>query len=174
MANSHLLLSTLTLGSCLWLAGCGDKEPVAETPAAPAPTGLTSLTQTSQPTTNQSTEKPPPLNTGPVQTVPVEFNPTAPPEQQFSKVVEGANMGLFKAEKGEEAPKNALDLMTRAVQAYEIRRDESDQGDGPTMPVITELNQLVKYRILRALPAAPAGQKFVFDSKTKVVSLAPQ
>jgi hypothetical protein len=173
MANSQLLHSVLVLGSCRCLIGCGDKETVQET-AGPAQTGLASLSQTGGSSTNQSTAKPPPLNTGPVQTVPVEFNPTAPPEQQFSKVVEGANMGLFQAEKGVEAPKSALELMTRAVQAYEIRRDESDQGDGPTMPVLTELNQLVKYRILRALPAAPSGQKFVFDSKTKVVTLAPQ
>ena len=86
-------------------------------------------------------------------------------------VVEGANAAYFQAQGAAEAPKSVTELLNRAIQVYGERRQETDEGDGPTWPVISDLNQLVRYKILRALPAAPAGKKYQMDPQTKVVTM---
>lgn len=106
--------------------------------------------------------------------IPVDFSPSAPPEKQFASVVTPANLQMFGTEGADTAPKNAVEFLNRAVQVYGARRQETDEGDGPTWPVIQSLEQLVQYRILQGLPAAPPGKKFVMDKTTKVVSLADQ
>lgn len=112
-----------------------------------------------------------PANTGPIPEIAVDFSSSAP-EQQIATVVDSANASYFQAQGAAGIPKDAVELLNRAIQVYGERRQETDDGDGPKWPVITDLNQLVRYKILRALPAAPSGKKYALDPRTKVVSLA--
>lgn len=165
-------LAFLMVVSCAgWLvSGCDNGEGTAESAAQPQPNA--SLGQSIE-SLSQAPSASAPM-TGPVPTVQVEFSESAPPEKQIAAVVDPSNAGYFQAEGDTSVPKTSIELLSRAVEAYEDRRAESDTGDGPTWPVLRDLDQLVRYRILRALPAAPPGKKFVLDPKTKVVSLAPQ
>lgn len=103
----------------------------------------------------------------------MEFSQTAPPEKGITAVVDPSSSGYFKADGDAGVPKDAVELLNRAIEVYEEKRSRTDDGDGPKWPVLKDLNQLVTYRILRALPAAPMGKKFVLDPKTKKVSLSP-
>jgi hypothetical protein len=162
----HSLAAALMLGL---LSGCGGSDDeTAPDLAAPPPGaggGLPAL-DGSSPEAIQ-----PAQNTGPIQTVEVDFSSAAPPEKQIGAVVESANAALFKEDGEAKAPTDAVSLLNRAIEVYGERRHETDDGDGPQWPVISDLNQLVRYRILRALPAPPPGKKFKLDPKTKVVSL---
>jgi hypothetical protein len=171
MRLKHILHTCCAASTLLVLAGCGGVDDdlgdatVAQGDSASALPALEGAAP-------QGTE--PALNTAPVQTVEVNFSSAAPPEQQLGSVVEAANLNAFKEDGDAPAPKDAVTLLQRAIEVYGERRDRTDDGDGPKWPVFSDLNQLVKYRILRALPAAPPGKKFKLDPKTRVVTLESQ
>ncbi len=65
-----------------------------------------------------------------------------------------------------------LEYVESLASGYE--RTRASQSDGTPWPPLTDLNQLVTYRMVSRLPAAPAGQKFVYDPQTGKVSLVAQ
>jgi hypothetical protein len=65
-----------------------------------------------------------------------------------------------------------LEFMNLAIDGYE--RTRASMTEGETWPPITNINQLIQYRILSRLPAAPAGQQFVLNPATGKVALAPK
>lgn len=72
--------------------------------------------------------------------------------------------------------RSVTSILEKVVESYEQTREMAGGADNPysqkTYPPLTNLQQLVTYRFLKTLPAAPAGQKFVLDLKTLKVSLA--
>jgi len=66
---------------------------------------------------------------------------------------------------------SAINYLQSLVDAY--NRTRAGQSDGTPWPPLTNLQQLVNMRMVARLPAAPAGQKFVFDAATGKVTLAP-
>lgn len=74
----------------------------------------------------------------------------------------------------EGKPITVVQYVQRAVDAYERMRYASVEGDKPPWPPLQDLSQLVKVGILKTLPPAPAGEKFVLDPRTQKVSLAGQ
>lgn len=163
----HTVLCFAVAG--LLAAGC-KKDTPQPAPEPPAGGGASGISLTGEAPTVKPTDGLP-ANTGPVPEVAVDLSGSAP-EQQIATVVDSANAAYFQAEGAAGVPKDAVELLNRAIQVYGERRQETDDGDGPKWPVITDLNQLVRYKILRALPAAPSGKKYALDPKTKVVSLA--
>jgi hypothetical protein len=168
MRPKQTVLALLAVAALTGLPGCSGSEDELDDVTAPAPAdsgaGLPGLD--GNPEAAQ--------HTGPIPVVEVDFSAAAPPEKQMDAVVDAANAGFFKEDGDSPAPKDAVSLLNRAIEVYGERRHETDDGDGPKWPVITDLNQLVRYRILRALPAAPPGQKFTMDPRTKVVTLEAQ
>ncbi len=165
------VLTTVALSLAIGFAGCGggDASAPGDTPAAPlASGGSLSL---SEPAPAVSGAQTPPGPTGPAPVLTPEQVST--PEKAIAAAVDPSKLGYFAAEGDAKAPKDTVELLDRAIQAYEALRNRTDDGDGPKWPVINDLNMLVQYKVLRALPPAPAGQKFVMDPKTKKVSLAP-
>ncbi len=164
--QKHTLPLVATVCACLLLVGCGEKPaPTESSDAPPAPTGITFAPA------SQNTPGAP----GSAPVAPVEPPPAdAPVEKQLAVVVPPENAHFFQAEGKMEAPKNNVELLQRAIIAYEEHGSSQRGDDVSPWPPITELNQLVKYRILRVLPAAPPGQKFVLDPKTRKVTLAPK
>lgn len=69
---------------------------------------------------------------------------------------------------------NVLQYLQQAVGQYDRLRPGSAYGDNPGWPPLTDLNQLIKVGLLKSLPAAPPGKKFVLDPQTMKVSLANQ
>jgi len=69
---------------------------------------------------------------------------------------------------------NPQAFLERAAEGYERMRFASVEGDAAPWPPLTNVAQLVQMKLIRGLPAAPAGQKFVIDPKTMKVSLASQ
>jgi hypothetical protein len=67
-----------------------------------------------------------------------------------------------------------LEIVQRAVQMYEEFRFTSVEGDARPWPELTDLSQLIKFDVVRSLPAPPPGKRFVLDPKTKKVSLTNQ
>lgn len=64
-----------------------------------------------------------------------------------------------------------LEALQLAAEAYVGKAAMGEEADQPVWPNLTNLSQLVKVGMLKALPAAPAGQKYVVDPKTHRVSL---
>jgi hypothetical protein len=66
-----------------------------------------------------------------------------------------------------------------AAEVYERLRGmeppvDDDNPRYKPRPPLTDLQQLVQYRVIRAVPAAPAGQKYVYDPQTGKVKLGSQ
>lgn len=72
----------------------------------------------------------------------------------------------------------ALTVLNNAVEYYQrvlasrVPADEEEAKRFKPVPPLTDLQQLVQYRVLKALPAAPAGKKYVYDAKDGRVKLA--
>ncbi|MEW6304778.1 MAG: hypothetical protein AB1705_14990, partial [Verrucomicrobiota bacterium] len=80
---------------------------------------------------------------------------------------------LFYFRRGEEGQVlNDLQALQQAVDAYSQRAGISEDPDVPAWPNLQDLGQLVKVGLLKALPAPPAGQKYILDEKGIKVSLA--
>ncbi len=171
--TEKLLQAIVAAGWMVMLhAGCSKEEPVASVPEGPVVSdGASGISLTTGAVKGGQDASQPSAPTGPVPVVPVEFSDSAPPEKQIAAVVESANAAYFGAEGAATVPKDGVELLNRAIQVYGERRQETDDGDGPQWPVISSLDQLVRYRILKALPAAPAGKKYTMNPTTKVVTL---
>lgn len=166
-----IILNTIAISLTIGLVGCGggDSQSPPETPAPSVASGgsisliggggMTSGTQT------------PPGPAGPAPVLTPEQAST--PEKAIAAAVDPSKLSYFGAEGDAKAPKDSVELLDRAIQAYETLRNRTDDGDGPKWPVIKDLDMLVQYKVLRALPPAPAGQKFFMDPKTKKISLVP-
>ncbi|MEW6307045.1 MAG: hypothetical protein AB1705_26580 [Verrucomicrobiota bacterium] len=99
--------------------------------------------------------------------------PTAAGSEQnpYVAMVGSESQALFEDGEGNITVKNGLDFLQRAVAVYD-EMATTKHDDSPEWPPMTDLSLLVKYRVLRALPEAPPGQKFVYDTKTRKVTLA--
>ncbi len=86
------------------------------------------------------------------------------------------NDEIFREYNDDGEMRSVTSILEKVVESYEQTREMAGGADNPysqkTYPPLTNLQQLVTYRFLKALPAAPAGQKFVLDPKTLKVSLA--
>ena len=81
-------------------------------------------------------------------------------------------MSNYELEDDEGKPlTDVVQILQRAVEVYDDQR--SDDEEKP-WPELTDLSQLTKYKILNRLPPAPQGKKFVFNPRTKQVTLAQQ
>jgi hypothetical protein len=135
------------------LAGCG--EPAApsasslpdSTPADPAPTSM-----------DLSSEAP----------------DTAPPPGEVAGALAEAEAEPLRMVDDEGNALTALAYLQQAVDTYDRSRAGTATADSDGWPELTDLSQLVKYRIVRRLPPAPPGQRFVFDAKTGKVGLVNQ
>ncbi|MEW6306866.1 MAG: hypothetical protein AB1705_25665 [Verrucomicrobiota bacterium] len=168
MAKHCVLLGALAC-SALLFTGCGDSKPAATPtpPPSPAP---------AQPVALSTEDAPPPPSipgSGSVTAAPAIDAPgtAAADENPVVAVLGTEAQAYFQDEEGRVTVKSNLDLVQRAVQVY-VDLAKTKHDDSPDWPPMTDLNLLVKYRILRSLPEAPPGQKFVLDPKTRKVSLA--
>ena len=81
---------------------------------------------------------------------------------------------LFKGYNDDGETMSVVDLLQQVVDSYEQTRivsvvDDSNPQANRTVPPLTNLQQLVSYRFIRALPAAPTGQKYTLDVQTMTV-----
>lgn len=65
----------------------------------------------------------------------------------------------------------AIDYLQSLADGY--NRTRASQVEGTPWPPLTDLQLLVKVGFVKRLPSPPAGQKFVFDTTTGKVTLAP-
>ncbi len=148
------IVNTIALSS-LCLAGCtkNDDTSVVAPPPQPAPGGgAVELNNPAATTPPPAPVAPPAPGTAPAPLAAAE------PEPKEFKDPDGKTI-------------SAMQHMDALVQAYERTRAGRDPGQ--ELPPLTDINQLVTMRLVQRLPAAPAGQKFVFDAKTGKVALAP-
>ncbi len=153
---------------------CGSDEPAgvtSQTDTQPVQT-VTSVQLGPAPVAPAPMAPPPgtPLAAIPGGGVPNEPVPIANDGSLASYVTSRAS-AYFQDGDGEFDAKSAQEVVERAIVAYrEIQSTKHD--DSPDWPVFNDLSLLVKYQILRALPPAPEGQRFVYDAATRKVSVA--
>ncbi|MEW6306240.1 MAG: hypothetical protein AB1705_22465 [Verrucomicrobiota bacterium] len=156
----------LCCGLALALAACG-KKPEAHPPTlAPEPEAkpLSVVPETPPPGA-------PPLPPG-----------KAPDATVVAPTVAGAATNAAASLAGTVAPledddgkplTDTLAIMQRAADIYNDYRFASvEEEDDEPWPALTDLSLLVKYKVLRALPAPPPGKRFVYDKETGKVTLA--
>jgi hypothetical protein len=162
MRKSNLFL---VIGCAGWLgAGCGGSNPPVALPP-PAPADALDMSW------NSDSPEAPLVTEIPV----IEIGTAeAPMEQTIRSVLAPAAVTYFRNDDGDLIiPKSTMELLQRAVYTYSELQEERADGEHP-WPRLTELSQLVQYRVLTALPAPPPGQKFVYDPATRRVSVAAQ
>lgn len=143
-------------GLAAGLTGCGGSE--SESVMVPPPTAAPAV-ETAAPV---AVPEPPPA---PVAPPPAATDNAALPAAA-EKPVE------FTTVDSDGKPVPALEFMNMAIDGYE--RTRASMTEGETWPPITNVNQLIEYRILSRLPAPPAGQQFVLNPATGKVALAPK
>lgn len=141
----------------IYVNGCTPKQ--EESLATPPPAPPVSVV------TSSPTDVPAPPATvasGPSAIVaPSGPNKAAVPAQDFSNFTDESGTRLTE-----------LQILSTAVDAYEQSRFTVvlNEEDEP-WPPLTNLTQLVTYRLLPRLPAAPAGKQWSFNPETKKVAL---
>lgn len=168
MIRPHPSLWAIAVG-VMFVSGCGDSSPApAEqvvTPSASTPPADISITHAAPP----SGTPPPPGAPAPGGAV--DNSPPPAPDGPLQNLVSKGNI-FFYDDRGNFLATDSVDFLHRAIRNY-LDTQKYKADDSPDWPPMTDLSLLVKYRVIRALPAAPAGQKFVLDPKTRKVSLAP-
>jgi hypothetical protein len=81
---------------------------------------------------------------------------------------------LLLDDDGEPIQGGSLAILQRAVDIYSDLRFSSVEGDAEPWPELRDFSQLIQRGIVKKLPDAPPGQKFVMDAKTKKVALVRQ
>jgi hypothetical protein len=77
----------------------------------------------------------------------------------------------------EGRPLNTLAALELAVDYYQrvlvtwVPEDEDQERYWKPIPPLTDLQQLVEYRIIRAVPEGPDGQRYVYDAEAGRVKL---
>ncbi len=145
-------------GMVAGLTGCGGND--ADTVAVPPPVAAPAVEMTTPVVATEPT--PSPLAPPPVagSTAPIAATPAADEKTEFTTLDEDGK------------PIPALEFMNMAIDGY--NRTRASMTEGEVWPPITSVEQLVQYRIISRLPAAPAGQKFVLNPETGKVALAPK
>jgi hypothetical protein len=166
------LLTALAVIACLGTA-CSKSAEEGPTQNAPLPVAQNNTHEIAAAPTVAPVAPPPPgaatssaLTTAANTGAPTLANDNSPASYVM------ANMSAYFVDKnGQFEPTTAQEVVERAVQTYrELRASKHD--DSPDWPAFNDLSLLVKYKILRALPPAPQGQKFVYDATTRKVTLA--
>ena len=67
----------------------------------------------------------------------------------------------------------AVEYYTRVLMPM-VAEDEEQAKTFKGYPPLTSLDQLVQYKVIRAIPAAPSGKKYVYDTKEYNVKLVNQ
>lgn len=150
------LLKAILASTAITLSGCTQKE---EATPAPAPTpAAPSLNVTGAKSTSD-----------PAAPAPAPSLPTRGMEAQSAT-------GLQTV----DADGKALDTIAgleRAVEYYTrvlVPRTPIDEAEEKTfkpVPPLTDLQQLVEYRVIKAIPAGPDGARYVYDKESGKVKL---
>ncbi|HEY1174170.1 MAG TPA: hypothetical protein VGH19_22585 [Verrucomicrobiae bacterium] len=134
------------------LVACSKQE---ESSVAPPPSAVASVDVTPPaPAATPDQTAPPPVAL-PATAIPASAVPQEDPKEY--KDIDGKTISL-------------IEYLESLASGYE--RTRASQSDGTPWPPLTSLDQLVAYRFVSRLPAAPVGQKFVYDPQTGKVSLA--
>ncbi len=167
MSRKSFFLLALATGTLL-TGGCGGSE--TTTSAEPARQVAPTIQPDIQPALAPAPQTtPPPGPGGVVAAAPATLAP-ANPTGPLENLVAGGNI-FFYDDDNNFLPKDSVDFLQRAIQSYmDTRKYKSD--DSPDWPPMTDLSLLVQYKVIRALPAPPPGQKFVLNPETRKVTLA--
>jgi len=143
----------IALGVLVFIIGCGKSDDTSVTPPPPPPKQPEAAVATPSATPPPAPVTPPPVaGTGPAA--------PAAPETEPKEIKDPDGKTI-----------SAIAYLQSLVDGY--NRTRSSQVEGNPWPPLTDLQQLVNVGYAKRLPSAPAGQKFVFDSKTGKVTLAP-
>jgi hypothetical protein len=155
-------LTLLSVGAVVgFLSACSPPEDASSAPPTPPPGAATS----------------PPASAGAAPAVAASEAPAQPPPVAFGGPT--TTEGL----PAQDESGNSMDTLAALQYASEVYErlkamdypdDEEAAKRWKPRPPLTDLQQLVQYRIIRAVPAAPAGQKYVYDAQTKKVKLVSQ
>ncbi|HEY1171599.1 MAG TPA: hypothetical protein VGH19_09535 [Verrucomicrobiae bacterium] len=165
----QMFLSMFVMSAAMLLAaGCGNGE--AEIPAPASTTAPSAHADMGVVLVAQPVVPPPPAAGGSPTALGKTALPPADPHGPLKNLVQGGNI-FFYDKDDNFLPKDSVDFLEKAIQSYmDTRKYKSD--DSPDWPPMTDLSLLVRYKVIRALPAPPAGQQFILDPATRKVSLA--
>ncbi len=149
-----LILSVISLSLALCACDSGDKKETGAAPPLPP--------------------KKPKTEGGEVQANPQPPEPTEPSKDMNAPAVPAGPADLPET----TDQKQLLEMLNMAVGQYAQKQMTAGMGKsgrpGGGKTTLTSLDQLVKAGILKAIPEAPAGKKFVLDVTTQKVKLEPK
>ncbi len=165
----HLLIIVVGLVS---LTGCGEADtdsPAATAAPTPviAPPVAVNIAQSSS--GGVGGVAPPPGMVAPGSALGAGVEPAVSPDGPLQNLVNKGNI-FFYDEADNFLAKDGVDFLQRAVRSYlDTQKYKSD--DSNDWPQLTDLSLLVQYKVVKALPTPPPGQKYVLDPQTRKVSL---
>lgn len=151
-ANAYSVLTMAVFS----LTACSKQEESSVTPPSPPPLAASVDLKPETPSAPSVQAAPPPV--APQAALAPAPAPSAADPKEF-KDIDGKTISV-------------LEYVESLASGYE--RTRASQTDGTPWPPLTNLDQLVTHRVVSRLPAAPPGQKFVYDPQTGKVSLAAQ
>lgn len=158
------LLISITSLAFLAFTGCNEGDGAADAGGGSAPAPTTTISTGSTPAPGGGAGAPPPE----APNIPAEPPP----------VIEGVTSKEGLALVGEDG--KTLDTqagLQRAVEYYtrelltRVPVDEEEEKRFKPVPPLTDLQQLVTYKVIRAIPPAPAGKKWAYDAQAGKVIL---
>jgi len=145
------------------MSGCSDKESADVTPALPAPPANNQVnlgTETAPAT--------PPANTPPPDASAVAAAAAQPMVNEAEAAAKDAKVE-FKDLDGKTI--SVIEWLEQMISGYERLR--ASDVENVRQPIKT-VEDLVTYRMIQRIPAAPAGKKYSYDPQTGKVSVVSQ
>jgi len=165
MINRRFHLLILGVG-VVSLTGCGeaDTDSVANSGPVAAPPVAVNVAQPSS-----GSVAPPPGVAAPAVAPGAGAAVAVSPDGPLQNLVNRGNIFFYDDDEN-FLPKDGVDFLQRAVRSYlDTQKYKSD--DSNDWPQLTDLSMLVQYKVVKALPTPPPGQKYVLDPQTRKVSL---
>jgi hypothetical protein len=165
---TKLTLMIVTVGMAA-LTGCQkESAPSAPAPnATPPPSGSINVTAPA-PAAPDASAAQPPSTPGAAPAAPADAA-NANPSPEGLPMTDDSGKVL-----------DTLGGLQRAVEYYtrvlvpRVPVDEEEEKRFKPVPPLKDLQQLVEYKVIRAVPAAPAGKKYVYDPISGKVKLENQ
>jgi hypothetical protein len=160
----HLLV--ISAGALL-LTGCGESDTDSTASAGPvvAPPVAVNVTQP-----KAGAVAPPPVSATSVAGPPgAGAAATVSPDGPLQNLVNKGNIFFYDEDENFLA-KDGVDFLQRAIRSY-LDTQKYTSDDSNELPALTDLSMLVQYKVVKALPSPPPGQKFVLDPQSRKVSL---
>lgn len=168
----QMYLLVVLAGAFLCVCGCDKDEASAVSQNNAQAASQAAVNIAGRPATTTTAVPPPAAVVGPPPGLNTGSSPSTPGAGSSLEKLVGPRGGVYFYDDDRNfLAKDQLDFLQRAIRGYNDLRD-TKHDDSPDWPELTDLSMLVQYKVVKGIPEAPTGHKFVLDVPNRKIIMA--